>query len=268
MAWAVLVAAVLEVIAPVATIIGPGASPGGGSGPELLITPVGWAFSIWGVIYTLAIVQAIAVLVCGAGSVSRRLQAGQLVLYLGGTTWIVMAALDSSLATAAALLVMFVAALDAVLTARRQPLQPRAFAVVTRSAVGLYAGWVTAAFFLNVSTALVEAGVAEADELPWQILVLVVAVATLVVLTVATRGAPAYVAAGCWALLGVAVTGVSDGTTAVVVVALVAAAVLVGVSVKVRLRGRAVVGGLDHASGGCESADEDTRRRPSQPRLL
>jgi len=190
LAWAVLVAAVLEVMAPVATINGPGASPGGGSGPELLITPVGWAFSIWGVIYALAIVQAIAVLVRGAGSVSKRLQADQLVLYLGGTAWIVMAGLDSSLATAAALSVMFVAAIDGVLTVRRHALQPRAFAVVTRSAVGLYAGWVTAAFFLNVSTALVEAGVVEADELPWQILVLVVAVATLVVLTVAARGAP------------------------------------------------------------------------------
>ena len=238
LAWAVLVAAVLEVVAPVATINGPGASPGGGSGAELLITPVGWAFSIWGVIYTLAIVQAVAVLVRGADSVSRRLQADQLVLYLGGTTWIVMAAFDSSLATAAALLLMFVAAVDGVLTAQRHPLQPRTFAGLTRSATGLYAGWVTAAFFLNVSTALVATGLVDADELSWQLLVLVVAVATLVAVTVATHGALAYVAAGCWALLGVAVTGVSNGTATVVVVAIAAAALLVGVTAMVRLKDR------------------------------
>jgi hypothetical protein len=63
LAWAVLVASVIEVIAPVVTANGPGSSPGDGSGSDLLITPVGWAFSIWGVIYTLAIVQAVAVLV-------------------------------------------------------------------------------------------------------------------------------------------------------------------------------------------------------------
>lgn len=243
LAWAVLLAAVLEVVAPAVTINGPGASPGGGSGAELLITPVGWAFSIWGVIYILAIVQAIAVVVRGADSVTRRLQADQLVLYFAGSAWIVMAGLDSSLATAAALSVMFAAAVDGVLTVRRHSLRPRALAVLTRSGIGLYAGWVTAAFFLNVSTALVEAGLVEADELSWQLLVLVVAVATLIGLTVAARGAPAYVAAGCWALLGVAVTGASNGTATVVVVAIASAALLVGVTSMVWLRDRDVVAG-------------------------
>ena len=83
LAWAVLLASVLEVVAPVVTINGPGASPAQGSGPELLITPVGWAFSIWGVIYTLAIAQAVATLVRGPGSVPRRLQVDLVVLYLG-----------------------------------------------------------------------------------------------------------------------------------------------------------------------------------------
>ena len=238
MAWAVLTAAVLEVVAPVVTINGPGASPGGGSGPDLLITPVGWAFSIWSVIYTLAIVQAVVVLAQGVQRVPRRLQIDQLVLYAGGVVWIAMAALDSSLATAAALLVMFLAAVDGVLTARREPLAPRSLAVVTLTGSGLYAGWVTAAFFLNVSTALVDSGLVAADELSWQLLMLVMAVATLVLLTVAARGVVAYAAAGCWALAGIAVTGASDGTTEVLVLALFSAALLVGVTSVLRLRGR------------------------------
>ena len=161
LAWLVLAAAVLEVVAPIVTINGPGSSPGAGSGPDLLITPVGWAFSIWGVIYALAIAQAVGVLVQGRDgtpAVSRRLQIDLVVLYLGGALWIVLAGFDSSAATAAALLLMLVAGVDAVVTVSREHVAPHWLAVLTRASVGLYAGWVTAAFFLNVSTALVDAG--------------------------------------------------------------------------------------------------------------
>lgn len=238
-AWAVLVASVLQVVAPVVTISGPGSSPAGGSGPELLITPVGWAFSIWGVIYALAIVQAVLALVRGAGTVSRRLQADQLVLYLGGALWIVLAGLDSSQATAAALLLMLVAALDGVLTATRDHLQPGWFALLTRGAIGVFAGWVTAAFFLNVSTALVDSGVVEADVVGWQLGVLAVATIALLGMTVATRGNVAYAAAGTWALIGIIVTALADGTTEVVAVASVGAVGLVAVTVVLNLKARA-----------------------------
>ncbi|MRJ74918.1 MFS transporter [Aeromicrobium sp. SMF47] len=227
LAWVVLVAAVLEVVAPVVTANGPGSSPGDGSGPELLITPVGWAFSIWGVIYTLAIAQAIAVLVRGADAVPRRLQIDLVVLYLGGTVWIVLAGLDSSEATAGALLVMLLAAVDAVLTTSRAAIAPRWLAVLTGASVGLYAGWVTAAFFLNLSTALVDATSLEADGLGWQIVMVVIAVIALLAVLVATRGNVAYAAAGIWAMIGIAVTGSSDDTTEVLVAAVVAAVVLV-----------------------------------------
>ncbi|MGJ9413315.1 hypothetical protein ACHAAC_11470 [Aeromicrobium sp. CF4.19] len=238
LAWAVLAASVLQVVAPVVTINGPGSSPGGGSGPELLITPVGWAFSIWGVIYTLAIAQAVAVLVRGTEGVPRRLQVAQLALYLGGALWIVLAALDSSTSTAAALLLMLLAAVVGVLTVGRTPMARDWFASLTRGAVGLYAGWVTAAFFLNVSTALVDLGAVEASDLPWQVAVLVVAVVVLLVLTVAARGVPAFAAAGTWALVGITVTGATNGTTTVVVVASISAVVLVGSAATLNLSGR------------------------------
>ena len=237
LAWAVLAAAVVEVVAPVVTINGPGSSPASGSGPELLITPVGWAFSIWGVIYTLAIIQAVAALVTRA-DVPRRLQVDLVVLYLGGALWIALAGLDSSAATAAALLLMLVAAVDAVLTVRRAPLAPRWFALLTVASVGLYAGWVTAAFFLNLSTASVDAGIVDAADVGWQLVVVVVAVATLMALIVMTRGNVAFAVAGTWAMIGIAVTGRSDGTDEVLVAALVAAAALVATVAAVRLSGR------------------------------
>ena len=231
LAWAVLAASIVQVVAPVITINGPGRSPGNGSGPELLITPVGWAFSIWGVIYGLAIAQAVSVLWRRAASMPRRLQVDQLALYLAGALWVALAALDSSLATAAALLLMLVAAVDGLLTATRADLAPRWFALLTRGAIGLYAGWVTAAFFLNASTALVDAGLVEADGLAWQLVMLIAAAVTLLALTVSARGILTYAAAGTWALIGIAVTGASDGTTEVTVVALAAAAALVAAAV-------------------------------------
>lgn len=237
LAWAVLAAAVLQVVAPVVTILGPGASPGAGAGAELMITPVGWAFSIWGVIYTLALVQAVAVLVRGAGTVPRRLQVDLLVLYLGAALWIVMAGLDSSLATAATLVLMFAAAADGVLTAGRRRIRGRGLALLTRTAVGLYAGWVNAAVFLNVSTALVALGVVDPADLAWQLVVLVAAVLTLLALTAAARGVLAFAAAGCWALAGIAVTGATAGTTAVTALAVGSAVVLVAATVLLRRHG-------------------------------
>ena len=234
---AVLVAAILQTVTPVVTIAGPGSSPGEGSGPELLITPVGWAFSIWGVIYTLAIVQAVAALVTRAHGSPRR-QVAQLVLYLGGAVWIVLAGLDSSLATAGALAVMFGAAAVAVLAVAREEIDPPWLRRLTRAAVGLYAGWVTAAFFLNLSTALVDAGVVSADDLPWQVIVLGAAVLTLLVLTVAARGPVAYAAAGVWAMIGIAVTARDNGDDVIVATTFVGTVLLVAATAVIGLRRR------------------------------
>lgn len=237
LAWAVLATAVLQVVAPVVTINGPGASPGSGSGAELLITPVGWAFSIWGVIYTLAIVQAVSALASSGVRVSRRFQVDQVVLYLAAVLWILMAALDSSTLTFLALAVMFGAAVDGVLTLARTGVEPRRHRLLTRAAFGLFAGWVSAAFFLNLSTALVGWGVVEADQVGWQLVVVAAATLTLAALVLRTR-LVAYAAAGLWALMGIIVTGVTEDTTAVVVAAAVAAVALTGAAV-VALRGAA-----------------------------
>lgn len=234
LAWAVLAAAVLEVLAPVVTIAGPGSPPGEGAGPELAITPAGWAFSIWGVIYTLAILQALAALLTGSSRVPRRLQLDLLGLYLGGTAWILLAALSSSTATAVALLVMTVAGVDAALLVTRRRTGPTWLTLLTRAAVGLYAGWVTAALFLNVATALVELDLVAVGDLGWQLAVLLVAVATLLTITVAVRATVAYAAAGTWALVGIAATGLDERSTAVAATALSAIVVLVVLTLVLR----------------------------------
>lgn len=235
LAWVVLATALLAVLAPVVPAVGPGASPGDGAGAELLITPVGWAFSIWGVIYTLAIVQAVCAVASREARVSRRFQLDQVVLHVGAAVWIVMAALDSSTLTFLALALMLGAAVDGVLTLARTAVEPRWLRLVTRTAFGLFAGWVTAAFFLNLSTALVGWGVVEADQVGWQLGVVAVATGTLVGLLLATR-LPTYALAGLWALFGIVVTGSEDDTTSVAVAG-VAAMVVVVVAAVAALRG-------------------------------
>lgn len=236
LAWAVLAAAVVEVVAP-AVIFGASRSTPGTGGPELLVNPAGWAFAIWGVIYSLAIAQAVGVLVRGAGSVSKRLQVDLLALYLGGTLWIVLSTTDSSVATAVALLLMLVAAVDAVLTVAREPIAPRWLSRLNRASVGLYAGWATAAFFLNLGSALVDVEVFGADELAWQVVLLVVAALTLLTLTVQARGIVTYAAAGVWALVGIVATAGSDGSTEITIVSVAAIAVLVATTIALQVVG-------------------------------
>lgn len=217
--WLVLVAAVLQAAAPAVIFSGPGESPGSGAGPDLFITPVDWAFSIWAVIYVLAIIQAIAVLTTRSARVSPLQRVAQLVLYGGATAWIAMARLDSSVATAAVLVVMFAAAVVFVVETARRPPRPRWLAVVTRAAGGLYAGWVTAVVFLNISTALVDASLLAANQVTWQLIVLVLAVVALISVLGASRGNLMYAIGGLWALIGITVTGNADGTMEVVIVA-------------------------------------------------
>lgn len=180
------------------------------------------------------------VLVRDPALVPRRLQIDQLVLYVGGALWILTAALESSVATAAVLSIIFAAAVDGLLTARNGHLEPLRLARLGLASIGLYSGWVAAAFLLNISTALIDVGVWGADELSWQIGVLIIAAATLIGFTVAARGVLTYVAAGCWALAGIAVTGVANSTPTVTGLAILSAVALVAVASALHLRDRDV----------------------------
>lgn len=228
--WAVLITAIVQAVAPLLTFNGTDESPGQGAGPDLLITPAGLAFSIWGVIYLLAIVQGIAVVATRASGISARQQIAQIVLYLGATLWIFMAAVGSSLATASALLVMFLAAIVLVTSVAHQPVHPVWLGHLTRAAAGLYCGWVTAAFFLTISTALVDVGVTDTSEPEWQLMILGIATIALAVLVVASRANLAFAAAGLWALIGIIATGRTDGTSSVVTTAAVAVVVLLALT--------------------------------------
>lgn len=221
---ALLAAAVLQVVAPTVQRLLDVSQPAEGS-EDLLITPAGWAFSIWGLIYLLALAHAVVALVRGDGTGSRRFVLDLGALYLGATAWIALSSASWSWATFLVLAVMTWFAVDAARIAARTAEGWEG--VLARATSGIYAGWVSAAVFLNLGTAAIELDLADPADHAWQVVLLAVAAGFALVVNVSMTRSPGYAAAVAWALVGViaAVAGESTAAVVVAVVALVALAV-------------------------------------------
>lgn len=202
-----------------------------GATNRALITPSGYAFSIWGLITLLTVVTGVAILRHGLGSVwETRVLVELSVVYLGFSAWLVVAAQDWLWLSVAVFAVMVVALVDVVRLVVRQgddltcPRWLRMLATVT---FGLYLGWSSVAVFVNVAAAAIRAG-APAGDVGWQAAVLVAATVSAVVLTVVLRGSPGYVAAVAWALVAAAIGAAHRGSTVLSVAAAVATVLVVG----------------------------------------
>lgn len=224
--WALLAAAIAQVVAPIVQAMSDASQPGEGS-EELLITPAGWAFSIWSLIYLLAIVHALVTLWRGDGVGDPRFVVSLIALYLGATVWIVVSAAGVSWATFLVLVVMTGFAIDAARRAARASARKSPWiTTLARATSGVYAGWVSAAVFLNLGTAAIELDLADPDAWTWQIVLLVVAAAFACAVTAVLARSPGYALAVVWALLGIMVAVSGESLTALVIAA-AAASVLV-----------------------------------------
>ncbi|KHL10563.1 hypothetical protein CLV56_1974 [Mumia flava] len=239
LAWVVLVAVVLQIATPAVQAIGGLGDPPSSQGDDLLITPAGYTFSIWSLVYLLTLVHAVAVLIERSTGTAQpdRLMRDLLVVYLGAALWIVVAAAGPSWATAVVLVTMVVFAVDAARVASGPAADggPTWLVVLVRVTTALYAGWVTAASILNVCTALVDGGALDGDDVGWQIGALVVAALVAVAISVVIGGSWVYAATLAWALVGI-VVAVSGTSTPLVVTAIAAAAVVVLVNAALILR--------------------------------
>lgn len=210
LAWLVLVLSITQAaVSPIVQAIS-GDTPGE-QGDDLLITPPGWAFSIWGVIYFLAIAHAILTLVRGtATTASRGLLTGLAIVYAGSTAWILASAYGNSWLTFVVLVVIASAAIWSALVLMRNDLRDGAPAwheILEIITVGLYGGWVSMAAYLNLGTAL-ELG---SDEQPQWILVLA-AIGTALAVLWLVRANLGYAAAVVWALAGITIAAWSDSS--------------------------------------------------------
>lgn len=179
-----------------------------GATNEALITPAGWAFSIWGLITLLSAVTAITVLRWGLGAPwETRALMGASVAFAGFSIWLIVAAQDWLWLTVVVFAVMVAALIDVMRLLVRHaeeltcPIWLRRLATLT---FGLYLGWSSVAVFVNVAAALIQSGVS-ANGTAWQAAVLVAATAAAVALTVALHATPGYVAAVVWALVAAAI---------------------------------------------------------------
>ncbi len=227
--WLAVIFAVAQVVAPVVPFSGIGASPNE-STTDLLITPAGWTFSIWSLIYLLSVVFALAVVWKGATGTAdpRRLLIDLEIAFAGAAIWILVSAAEWTWVTPIVLTVMTVVLLDAARVAARpaDDEAPGWLRVLARILVGIYAAWATAAVFQNWAAAI-GADLADPQSLGWQLTILVLCALFGLAVTVAAGSVlVAYPLTLIWAFLGILATAQGE-TTAVVWVAIVTIVALV-----------------------------------------
>ena len=161
------------------------------------VTPAGYAFAIWGIIYLWLVIG----MGCGALVALRDGQWHDMRLPLCisfgvGAFWLSVA-LVSPIWASVMIWVMLLSALAALFVA---PVEHRAFAALP---VGLYAGWLSAASC--VSLGLLAAGYGWLEEQIAALVFISLAIVLAVIVQAALRRTPTYGLAVIWALVAIAV---------------------------------------------------------------
>ena len=151
LSWLVLLAAILFVVAPFFfSFAGFETGDFPNPQPDPAIQPPGWAFSIWGLIYSWLLVCAVAGATIRRGDPDwARHRAPFLVALAIGAAWLPVSQISPVLATAMIWTMLLAAAAALVRTPERDRW-------LLRVPVGLFAGWLTAAS--SVSLAIVGPG--------------------------------------------------------------------------------------------------------------
>ncbi len=203
--WAILVLvaatsfAVSPFVSPPMSGFDPGRFPVPVDNPP--IQPVGWAFSIWGVIYLWLLLGACFGLLKRASArdwIAHRPWAFASLAI--GTIWLPVADVSPIWATILILAML----VTAVVAAAKAPWRDAGWA---RWPLGLYAGWLTAASFVSLATLAAGYGLATAEVASWIALPLAVLATAAVTFRVWT---PTYPAASAWAAFGIAVANWPD----------------------------------------------------------
>jgi hypothetical protein len=192
------------------------------------IQPLGWAFSVWGIIYLGLLASA------GFGLLHRQNDAdwnrarlplmGSLVI---GTPWLAVAGIN---AIAATVMIIAMAAL-AIIALRAAPARDRLW---LQTPVALYAGWLTAASWVALASTAAGYGLIT-DSFGWAIIGLLGALTVAAAVLWLTPTAPEYALTVIWALIGVAAAN-GTGVPAVTGTALAGIALLAVLAIRALLR--------------------------------
>lgn len=218
--------AITQALTPALPALGFGGTVGTRDGfaspPEV---PAGYAFSIWGVIFALALVYSVwqALPAGGTSEAARQTRATAWLLFALSTAWMLIAQFGGpNAALAAIIVVMLVLALRLIaMAATAAEIETRAAYALTVPLFGLYAGWLTLAAFLNLSSLARDFGLAPLG-LPESLYagaVIAAGAALALIMVLRLRGNVWYAAAALWGLVGVVVANLSGGLEAVALVA-------------------------------------------------
>ncbi|MCQ4161016.1 hypothetical protein NON00_13910 [Roseomonas sp. GC11] len=173
------------------------------------VVPQGYAFSIWGLLFTLSIVWGIwQALPAGRDTLAARRLGWPLAgAFAASILWMVLSQLtENGWHLVLVILLVLAASLAAFFLELRLPREGAAQSWLIHPLVGLLAGWVSVATFANIAGAARIHGLFPADGLGATLAAVLVLLAagglTLGVLWVA-RGALWYAAAVAWALLAI-----------------------------------------------------------------
>jgi len=210
-AYAMLFFAVGQLISPVFNAVLGGSFTTSNRTGEPPLTPAGWTFSIWFVIEVLSVAFAIFAVRRrrhADAELIDRLARPLLVVFAGFSGWLLAAELEPTWSTLVVIVIMFAALVVALRIAlaeqRRIATWPRLGTALLWWTLGLYAGWITVAMWLNLTTAFAGAGAPIAGVLgiTGQLATLAGALGTAVIILRWTHGLLPYAIAVCWGLVG------------------------------------------------------------------
>jgi hypothetical protein len=174
------------------------------AGPGEAITPPGPFFAIWGLVIALWLAVAASCWWRYNPVLAGRIGWAVIVAQLGFTGWLFVASAGSGIGTVAVFAVILASLLVAM--ARLRCVPPGPGVRLAGAAIGLYAGWSSAAIWLNVVTTLPTR---LADSTPVQCAGLVGTGLTAAAVLRLLRPPAAYPAALAWGLVGVGVSAFS-----------------------------------------------------------
>jgi hypothetical protein len=232
--WLVVAAALLQVLVPALPSLGIGEPIGAQSDDvRTLITPAGWAFSIWGALYAGAFVFAVFQFLPAqaANPMLDRLRLPAAGAFMGNAAWALYTQSFGLSAISAAIIIFTLACLlrcyrvfsswDGTFTTAE-----RWMAVLPLSAL---AAWLTAATIVNIAASLRFHGVEGGDATPMISAAIVVVGGVMAALAlVRGRGNPPYALVFLWALSAIYAAGGQRADAVALAAGLSAVLVIIG----------------------------------------
>ena len=190
------------------------------------VQPAGYAFAIWGLIYSWLVVSAVfGVWKRRSDAAWDHVRAPLMISLAVGTPWLAIANASAVWATIT-IFIMAAAAIVALIRA------PKVDGWWLQAPVGIYAGWLTAASFVSLGSTAAGYGIA-LGSLGWAYLAIILALGVTLAVIARKPTAPEYGITVIWALIGIIVANLS-GAVGVMILAAAGIIVVAGAMWKAR----------------------------------